>query len=232
MGRDVTQEVELESRLAQSQKMEALGQIAGGVAHDFNNMLQVISGYLEVLSARGAVAEEARPYLDEIRKAADRASRLTQQLLVFSRRQVLALKPLDLNEALANSLKMIQRVIGEHIRLSFHPAAGLPSVTADAGQLDQVLLNLCLNARDAMPNGGALTIETFTESVDAEAARAQSWIVPGPLMSACRSRIPAVAWTPRSCPASSSPSSPPRSPARARGWALPRHSGSSGSTGA
>jgi two-component system, cell cycle sensor histidine kinase and response regulator CckA len=179
IGRDVTQEVELEARLAQSQKVEALGQLAGGVAHDFNNMLQVISGYVEVLSARGAVAPESRPYLDEIRRASERAGRLTQQLLVFSRRQALALKALDPNEAVAAALKMIQRVIGEHISLTFLPAAHLPAVTADAGQLDQVLLNLCLNARDAMPGGGTLVIETSMDTLDAADAHLHPWATPG-----------------------------------------------------
>ena len=107
--------------------MEAIGQLRRRRGPRLQQHAAGHRGYLEVLSLRNAVAEEARPYLDEIRKAADRASRLTQQLLVFSRRQVLALKPLDLNEVVANSLKMIQRVIGEHIRLSFHPDAGLPA---------------------------------------------------------------------------------------------------------
>jgi PAS domain S-box-containing protein len=179
IGRDVTQEVELEGRLAQSQKVEALGQLAGGVAHDFNNMLQVISGYLEVLATQGAVREESRPFLEEIRKAADRAGRLTQQLLVFSRRQSLMLAPVDVNDAVATALKMIQRVIGEHIRLSFLPGSELPAVTADAAQLDQVLLNLCLNARDAMPDGGALTIETQREELGPGEALSHPWITPG-----------------------------------------------------
>ncbi len=179
IGRDVTEEVELETRLRQSQKVEAIGQLAGGVAHDFNNMLQVIGGYLEVLSWKGAVAEESRPYLEEIRTATDRAGRLTQQLLAFSRRQVLELKPLDLNDAVANLLKMIQRVIGEHIRLSFQPGVGLATVTADAAQLDQVLLNLCLNARDAMPDGGTLTIGTEMTEIGSESVTIHPWTRPG-----------------------------------------------------
>jgi len=173
------QAVDMENHLRQSQKVEALGRMAGGVAHDFNNMLQVIGGYLEVLSWKGAVEESSRPYLEEIRKATERAGRLTQQLLAFSSKQVLELKPVDMNEVVANLLKMIHTAIGEHIRLSFLPGDGLPAVTADTGQLEQVLLNLCLNARDAMPAGGTLTIETCMEEMDRSTLQAYPWTKSG-----------------------------------------------------
>jgi PAS domain S-box-containing protein len=164
IGRDVTAEVKLEASLRQAQKMEAIGQLAGGVAHDINNMLQVIGGYLEVIGLQGG--GRPLPHLEEIRRATDRAARLTQQLLAFSRRQDLQLRPLDLNDLVSNAMEMIRRLVGEHVRLVFRPGSGLSAVNADAGQLEQVLMNLCLNARDAMPSGGDLLIVTEEVRLD------------------------------------------------------------------
>ncbi|MBN1847394.1 MAG: PAS domain S-box protein [Deltaproteobacteria bacterium] len=159
-GRDITDRKALEEQLRQSQKMEAVGQLAGGVAHDFNNMLQAIIGYTEIVLSSPSLHESDHAKITEIRKAGLRAAELTRQLLAFSRRQVLHLGPLNLNLALNNLLKMLRRLIGENIELTLHPEEDLWTVNADRGQMEQVLLNLCINARDAMPQGGQLAIET------------------------------------------------------------------------
>jgi CheY-like chemotaxis protein len=150
----------LEEQLRNAQQLEAVGRLAGGVAHDFNNILSVIMGHGELLLAGSAGDERARTGLEQIRRAAERAASLTQQLLAFSRKQVLLPKVLDLNDAVADVQKMLSRVIGEDIELvaSLHPS--LVAVKADPGQVEQVLMNLAVNARDAMPNGGKLVMET------------------------------------------------------------------------
>lgn len=151
----------LEEQLRQSQKMQAIGQLAGGIAHEFNNMLQVITGFLSMAMEDLRVkAPETVPDLAQAADAADRASDLTRRLLAFSRRQVLQLEVVDFNEALSSTLALIRRVIGEQVELEFHPGEDLPSVELDRGQFQQVVLNLCLNARDAMPDGGRLILET------------------------------------------------------------------------
>ena len=171
----------LEAQLRQSQKMEAVGRLAGGVAHDFNNMLQVISGYLEVIRRRATAADsQLGPFLDEIEKATGSAARLTGQLLALSRRQALQLRPVVLDELVTDTLGMIRRVIGDDITLDFRPQPVLPHVNADAGQIEQVLVNLCLNSRDAMPSGGRITIETSLVEVDAAYVAAHPWARPGP----------------------------------------------------
>jgi PAS domain S-box-containing protein len=157
---DVTERKRLEEQLRQAMKMEAIGRLAGGVAHDFNNMLTAIRGYSELLIADLPAGDRKRHRAEEILKAAERAASLTQQLLAFSRRQVIQPKIVDLNALLANLMGMLRRVIGEDIRLVAHLDPGLWPVTADPGQLEQVVLNLAVNARDAMPQGGVLTIET------------------------------------------------------------------------
>ena len=169
----------LEDQLRQSQKMEAVGLLAGGVAHDFNNMLQVILCNAEVL--KDAVEQNSvyGEVLAEVRQAAERAADLTRQLLAFSRRQIICPANLDMNELIHGVLKMIRRIIGEHIDLIFIPGNRLGVVYADKGQIEQILMNLCVNARDAMPNGGMLTIETEVVVVDDVFHRTHSWATEG-----------------------------------------------------
>src|SRR5437667_230296 len=143
----------LEDQLRQAQKLEAIGALAGGIAHDFNNLLTVITGRAKLLETRLPPEERLRRDLDLIEKAAGRAAGLTKQLLAFSRKQVLEPSVLDLNAVVANMEPMLQRLIAEDIDLVVVPGAGLAAVRADAGQLGQVLLNLVVNARDAMPPG-------------------------------------------------------------------------------
>jgi PAS domain S-box-containing protein len=176
---DVTERRALEQQLRQSQKMEAVGRLAGGIAHDFNNLLMVISGYSEFLLERLGPDPTLRGPAQEISVAAQRASSLTRQLLAFSRKQMLAPKILDLNEVVTENLKMLTRVIGEDIDLVMVPAASLGAVRADAGQIDQVIMNLAVNARDAMPSGGKLIIETSNVSLDEEYSRFHAPLRPG-----------------------------------------------------
>ncbi|MGA2415071.1 MAG: ATP-binding protein [Candidatus Sulfotelmatobacter sp.] len=176
---DVTERRALEQQLRQSQKMEAVGRLAGGIAHDFNNLLMVISGYSEFLLDRLGPDPSLRGPAQEISSAAERASALTRQLLAFSRKQMLAPKVLDLNAVVTENLKMLTRVIGEDIDLVMVPAASLGAVRADAGQIEQVIMNLAVNARDAMPSGGKLTIETSNVSLAEEDSRFHAPLKPG-----------------------------------------------------
>jgi two-component system, cell cycle sensor histidine kinase and response regulator CckA len=158
---------QLEAQLRQAQKMEAIGQLAGGVAHDFNNLLQVINGYAELAACDIDPEHAASGPVREIAKAGRRAAGLVAQLLAFSRRQVLEPEDLDLNDVVAGLLSMLERLIGEHIELDFQPGPGLRTVVADRGMIEQVILNLCVNSRDAMPTGGKLLIEThLVESLE------------------------------------------------------------------
>lgn len=150
----------LEDRLRQAHKMEAVGRLAGGVAHDFNNLLTVIRGNSDLLLDRGGADSLQQRYVAQIQKAADRAVSMTRQLLAFSRMQVLQPRVLDLNSTIGEMSKMIPRLIGEHIEFSFIPAPNLATILADPGQMEQVFLNLAVNARDAMPNGGKLMART------------------------------------------------------------------------
>jgi len=169
---------EMQHQLLQSQKMEAIGQLAGGVAHDFNNMLQVIMGHAQMI-ADTCREPEAVQNVSEILEGARRASELTRQLLLFSRRQVMSLQTLDFNDLVENMLRMIRRLIGEHIRFEWLPGAAVGSVRADPGMMEQVLMNLCVNARDAMPQGGVLTIETMNVVIDSDYCALHAWARPG-----------------------------------------------------
>jgi two-component system cell cycle sensor histidine kinase/response regulator CckA len=178
-SRDITETRLLEEQFRQSQKMEAIGQLAGGVAHDFNNILAVMMMQAELTAMVENLPEEVREGLREIRAAAERAANLTSQLLLFSRRQVMRPRELDLNEVVSGLTKMLQRLIGEDVRLQLlaHP---VPLLTrADPGMLDQLLLNLAVNARDAMPAGGRLIIETAEKTVDETIARLHPDARPG-----------------------------------------------------
>lgn len=157
---DVTERRRLEQQLRQAQKMEAIGQLAGGVAHDFNNLLCIINGYCDILLQNSRHDAAEREILREIRKAGESSASLTRQLLAFSRRQVLAPRLLDLNAVIRNIEKMLRRVIGENVELCTQLDAAIGAIRADPGQIEQVLMNLAVNARDAMPRGGTLTIET------------------------------------------------------------------------
>jgi two-component system, cell cycle sensor histidine kinase and response regulator CckA len=150
----------LEDELRQAQKMEAVGQLAGGIAHDFNNLLTLISGYTEILLRRLGAEADGSKEIAEISKAAERAARLTRQLLAYSRRQVLEPRVLDLNEIVSETRTMLGRLIGENIELSATLAADLGCISADAGQVEQIIMNLVVNARDAMPGCGKLLLET------------------------------------------------------------------------
>ena len=168
---DVTERRVLEQQLRQSQKMEAVGRLAGGIAHDFNNLLMVISGYSEFLLERLGGEPHLRGPAQEIASASERASSLTRQLLAFSRKQMLAPRIINLNDIATENLKMLTRMIGEDIDLVMTPGKSLWAVRADAGQIEQVIMNLAVNARDAMPSGGKLTIETANITLDEEYAR-------------------------------------------------------------
>lgn len=160
IGIDVTERKRLEEQLLHAQKMDAVGRLAGGVAHDFNNLLTAITGYSELLMNALKEQDPLRRDVEEIRKAGERAASLTRQLLAFSRKQILQPRVLDLNTIVTDMEKMLRRLIGEHIQLQTGLDPKLGRIKADPSQMEQVILNLAVNARDAMPNGGKLTIET------------------------------------------------------------------------
>ncbi len=169
---------QLEQRLRQAHKMEAIGRLAGGVAHDFNNLLTIIRGHADLLSERSET-DGQRKSIEQIQKAANRAVGMTRQLLAFSRMQVLQPRLIDLNAIIAEMGKMLPRLIGEHIEYSFSPQADLCAVQADPGQIEQVLMNLAVNARDAMPDGGKLQVRTANVEIAADEAAKRPSMVPG-----------------------------------------------------
>ncbi len=169
----------LEEQFRHAQKMEAVGRLAGGIAHDFNNLLMVIRSYTEILEDSLGAKDAARRNTQAILHAAGRAANLTAQMLAFSRKQVLSPVPLNLNDAVAESAKMLQRLIGEDIELRVEPAASLWTVRADPDQISQVLMNLGVNSRDAMPMGGILTLETHNTTADASLIARYPFMAPG-----------------------------------------------------
>ena len=169
----------LEEQLRQSQKMEAVGQLAGGIAHDFNNLLQAILGYTDMAMLAVPPGDRIYEDLGQVRKAAERAATLTSQLLAFGRRQMLQPENLNLNQLVSELMEILQRVIGEHIELGLVRGDSLETIHADSGMLQQVLVNLCVNARDAMPDGGRLTIETRNQAIDESFCETHAWAKPG-----------------------------------------------------
>ncbi|HEX6164632.1 MAG TPA: ATP-binding protein [Vicinamibacterales bacterium] len=164
ISRDITEQRELEAQLRQSQKMEAIGQLAGGIAHDFNNILTVIQGFATTLLENDAAPESRRIATQHIIEASERAAGLTRQLLAFGRRQVMQTRDVDLNDLVASLAKMVQRVLGEDINLQLQLAPRPTIIHGDPGLIDQVVMNLVLNARDAMPEGGLLRIDTLSRT--------------------------------------------------------------------
>ncbi len=178
--RDLTERRKLENQFRQAQKMESIGTLAGGIAHDFNNLLTVILSYSSSLSDELPKDSRHQRVAEQVHVAAERGAALTSQLLAFSRRQVFQLRVVNLNNVIRNLLKMLQRIIGEHIEIKVMLAADLASVRADAGQLEQVLMNLSVNARDAMPQGGRLTLETQNVELDEDFVRLHVGSTAGP----------------------------------------------------
>jgi two-component system cell cycle sensor histidine kinase/response regulator CckA len=180
IGRDITERRRLEAQFLQAQKMETVGQLAGGVAHDFNNLLTAINGYAELALSDLPAGSGLRADLEEIVKAADRAAVLTRQLLAFARKQLIEPRPLDLNDLIVRVEKLLSRLLGEGVELISLLAPDLSQVKADPGQIEQVLVNLAVNARDAMPGGGTLTIATQNVTLGQEEAAAHGGLAPGP----------------------------------------------------
>jgi len=172
-------DAELETQLRQAQKMESVGQLAAGVAHDFNNLLTIIQGHAGLLLSTGSPDPLARESVRQISLAAERAANLTRQLLMFIRKQTMQPRLLDLNEVIANIFKMLRALAGDQVTLRRNLAASLPPIHADPGMLEQVLVNLAVNARDAMPKGGLLQIETFHAEIDAAYVQQQPEARPG-----------------------------------------------------
>jgi nitrogen-specific signal transduction histidine kinase len=176
---DVTDQYILEEQLRQSQKMESIGTLAGGVAHDFNNLLTAILGHTQLAARKLASADPLHVHLIEVEKAGNRATALTRQLLAFSRRQRLERKTIDLNDTISDIMKMLRRIIGEDIEVSVKESTNVHPVFADPAQVEQVVMNLAVNARDAMPDGGQLVIDTRNVTLDEDYCREHSYARPG-----------------------------------------------------
>jgi signal transduction histidine kinase/ActR/RegA family two-component response regulator/HAMP domain-containing protein len=179
---DITDRLNLEAQLRQSQKMESVGQLAAGVAHDFNNMLTIIQGHSGMLIAKPSLPAELSDSVQAVYFAAERAANLTRQLLMFSRKNVMQPKPLDLREVVAHLSRMLERLLGETVRLELHAPAFIPLLQGDTGMIEQVLMNLAVNARDAMPRGGKLIISTTAVEVSDAYAATQPEARPGPFV--------------------------------------------------
>jgi len=180
IAEDITERRVLENQFRQAQKMEAVGRLAGGVAHDFNNLLMVISGYAEVVLEQTRKSNPLHPKIEAIHQAADRATTLTRQLLAFSRKQLLELKVVDLNSVIEDIERLLRPLIGENIELHTQLAADLGRTRADAGQIEQVIMNLVVNSKDAMPNGGKITIQTANARLNSEDRRSEyTYLQPG-----------------------------------------------------
>ncbi len=176
---DLSEQSSLEEQLRQSQKMEAIGRLAGGIAHDFNNLLTVINGYTGMLIETLSPKDPRRADAERVKTASERAAALTRQLLAFSRKQVLTPITLNLNSVVSDLSRMLPRLIGEDIDMAFMPGEQLSSIFADRGQVEQVLMNLIVNARDAMPHGGKITVETNNKKLDEKYTRHRRGVVPG-----------------------------------------------------
>ncbi|HEX4075366.1 MAG TPA: response regulator [Candidatus Acidoferrales bacterium] len=176
---DVTEHIALEKQLVQAQKFEAIGQLAGGIAHDFNNMIGAIIGWADMGVEEAAAAPRLRRYFDKVRQQADRAAALTRQLLAFARRQILEPRNIDMNQAVIETVSLLEKVIGGNISINANLAPDLAVVRADPVQVEQVLMNLCINARDAMPDGGSLSVDTSNVTIDQEFCILQPLAHPG-----------------------------------------------------
>ncbi|HZT69465.1 MAG TPA: PAS domain S-box protein, partial [Terriglobia bacterium] len=176
---DISQRKALEDQLLQAQKMEAVGRLAGGVAHDFNNMLTVISGYNRMILDELSPLDPLRGYAEEVLKAADRAGALTSQLLAFSRRQIIQPRVMNVNTVVGQTEKMLRRLLGEDIQLSFDLKPGVGNIRADPNQIAQAIVNLAVNARDAMPTGGHIGVETANVHLDENYVRTHLGVQPG-----------------------------------------------------
>jgi signal transduction histidine kinase len=177
---DVSELKRLEEQSRQAQKVESIGRLAGGVAHDLNNLLSPIIGYGELLQTDAALDPEGQEFVEQILEAGFRARNLVRQLLAFSRKQTLEYKPVDMNEAVDGFHKLLRRTIRENIEIEVRPTTGIPAIMADIGQIEQVILNLSVNAQDAMPDGGRLVIETAAMELDRQTAGELGGLEPGP----------------------------------------------------
>ena len=182
IGQDITEQIALENQLRQSQKMEAVGQLAAGVAHDFNNILTVVQGHISLVLEGSQPESKDRPSLQTVLAAADRASKLVRQLLAFSRKQIIQMRPVSIDETLSALAEMLPRVLGENIEVKVHTPLSTHRINADTGMVDQMLMNLALNARDAMPKGGLLTISAEVVNLSASLARYNPDARPGRFM--------------------------------------------------
>ena len=231
---DVTQNVQaeaergkLQDQLVQAQKMESIGRLAGGVAHDFNNMLGAILGYVDMALNETTPSDPLRKDLIEIQRAAQRSADLTRQLLAFARKQVIAPRVINLDDIVGDLLTMLRRLIGEDIELAWTAGSGNWHVRMDPSQIDQILANLCINARDAIGGAGQVAIATTARPCS---TRPTAPTIPAPCpgtSSGSRSATTVLEWTPKCWRTSSSRSSPPRASAKAPDWALRRCTASS-----